>query len=326
MSMPPVARRLGAMMLLAAFVAAASWSCGHAAADPLAPVFDDAFWRQWGDGKAELSGYDLVQPRYGQKRDGVAVTIFVTETFSNSLRVKSDPGKHPKSDEFPVMKLNLVEDFPTGIYDYNLMTSTFVALDAVNGRSAGNATKISFSSQEWCGNVFAQALFDPTSIRHESHSYFDGEADHEETLPYSEGGLAEDALLLWARGLAAPVLKPGESRSVDVMKSLKTARLLHQPVTWQKAKLTRSAQSQKIKVPAGAFDVEVRTAEIEGGRTWTFYVELAEPRRVVKWEVSDGEEAQLLASDRLVYWQMNGKGFESSLAKLGLKPRGARMP
>ena len=27
----------------------------------------------------------------------------------------------------PVMKLNLVEDFQTGIYDYNLMTSTFVA-------------------------------------------------------------------------------------------------------------------------------------------------------------------------------------------------------
>ena len=79
-------------------------------------------------------GYDLVFPRYGQPRHGVAVTIFVTETFSNTLRVKADPGKHPSSDRFPVMKLNLVEDFQTGIYDYNLMTSTFVALAPVNER------------------------------------------------------------------------------------------------------------------------------------------------------------------------------------------------
>src|SRR4051812_26244976 len=81
--------------------------------------FGDEFWKHWGDGKGELAAYDLTIPRYGQSRKGVAVTVFVTETFSNSLRVKSDPGRHPKSDEFPVMKLNLVEDFATGIYDYN---------------------------------------------------------------------------------------------------------------------------------------------------------------------------------------------------------------
>src|SRR5215471_360645 len=77
------------------------------AAKVAAPVFEDAFWKHWGDGRAEMSGYDLVFPRYGQPRKGVAVAIFVTETFSNSLRVKSDPGRHPKADEYPVMKLNL---------------------------------------------------------------------------------------------------------------------------------------------------------------------------------------------------------------------------
>jgi len=101
-----------------------------------APAFDAAFWKQWGDGQAELSGYDLTFPRYGQLRRGVAVTIFVTETFSNTLRVKADPGKHPPSDEFPVMKLNLIEDYQTGVYDYNDMTSSFVALAPVNGRPA----------------------------------------------------------------------------------------------------------------------------------------------------------------------------------------------
>src|SRR6266851_2205386 len=90
------------------------------------PVFEEEFWKRWGDGKGEVSGYDLTFPRYGELREGAAVVVFVTETFSTWARVKSDPGKHPKSDEFPVLKLNLVQDFPTGIYDYNLMTSAFV--------------------------------------------------------------------------------------------------------------------------------------------------------------------------------------------------------
>src|SRR5260221_12341644 len=80
-------------------------------------VVDGEFWKTWGDGQAELAGYDLAYPRYGQLRNGVAVTIFVSETFSNQLRVKADEGKHPVSDQYPVMKLNLIQDFQTGIYD-----------------------------------------------------------------------------------------------------------------------------------------------------------------------------------------------------------------
>ena len=74
-----------------------------AAAAP-APAQD--FWAHWGDGKAELNGYALLQPRYGAVRAGTAVHVFVTEDFSDSLRVKADPGKHPASDVYPVMKLN----------------------------------------------------------------------------------------------------------------------------------------------------------------------------------------------------------------------------
>jgi len=99
------------------------------------------------------------------------VTIFVTETFSNALRVKADPGKHPAQDEVPVLKLNLVEDFPTGVYDYNLMSSSFVALTPVNERPAGAPLKVSFSSQEWCGHVWQQMLFDSRAVRLTAHSY-----------------------------------------------------------------------------------------------------------------------------------------------------------
>jgi hypothetical protein len=293
---------------------------------PGAPVFGDEFWKRWGDGKGELSGYDLTFPRYGELRKGVAITVFVTETFSNALRVKADPGKHPKSDEFPVMKLNLVQDFSTGIYDYNLMTSAFVALAAVNGRPAGSATKVSFSSQEWCGDVYGQLLFDAGSARLTTHSYFDGEADQSSMLPVPEQALSGDALLLWARGFAAPLLAPGERREVSLVKSLRAARLTHRPVEIQKAALARDPASARVSVPAGSFDADRLTAEIAGGPTWTIWVERADPHRLLQWETSDGEKASLLASDRLEYWKLHGEKDRGALARLGLQPRPPRTP
>src|SRR5258705_9993050 len=150
-----------------------------AAVSPAAslPSYDKAFWSTWGDGQAEVAGYDLTIPRYNQPRRGVAVTVFVTETFSNSARVKADPGKHPPADEYPVMKLNLVKDYQTGIYDYNEMISSFVALQPVNGRAAGSPTKISFSRQERGGQTYHQLLFDAKTIRAKRHTYFDAKAD-----------------------------------------------------------------------------------------------------------------------------------------------------
>ena len=190
---------------------------------PDSPKFDEAFWKTWADGQAELSSYDLQRSKYGAGRTGTAVAIFVTETFSNILRVKADPGKHQKQDEIPVMKLNLVEDFQTGVYDYNLMLSTFVNTQTAGGILGGSPIKVSFSSQEWCGHIYKQALFDGPGVRVTSHSYFDGEADQEKTVDPIEDGVAEDGLLLWARGMARPVLKPGESKTVDLFSALETA-------------------------------------------------------------------------------------------------------
>ncbi len=289
-----------------------------------APKFESAFWSVWGDGQAELAGYDLTQPHYGKPRRGVAVTIFVTEPFSNSARVKADPGKHPKSDEFPAMKLNLVKDYQTGIYDYNEMLSAFVALAPLNERPAGSLAKVSFSSQEWCGNFYAQTLFDPRAIRLTSHSYFDGEADQQRQLEYPPDGIAEDALFLWARGMARPSLTPGASIKVPLLMSLARSREAHRPLAWGSAVLSHASGTKKLTVPAGAFEVETFTADVEGASTRTFSVEKASPRRIVAWESSKGEKAVLLKSARMKYWQLNTPEGVESLKKLGLSPRPPR--
>lgn len=288
-----------------------------------APVFDQDFWAVWSDGNAELSSYDLAVPKYNAPRKGVAIAIFVTETFSNSARVKADPGKHPKEDEFPVMKLNLMRDFQTGVYDYHEMLSAFVALQPVNRHPAGSLVKASFGSQEWCGHVYSQLLFDAAGIRYTSHSYFDGEADQDLTLEYPGDGLSEDALWLWARGMARPTLAPGETLAVPFLMSLAVSRDRHLPVAWKPVALSRSASAKKIRVPAGEFEVEEYTAESSWGKR-IFRVETKAPRRVIEYEATGGEKASLLKTARMKYWELNQPGGESALKELGLTPRPER--
>src|SRR5262249_25628854 len=157
-------------------------------------------------------------------------------------RVKADPGEHPHSDEFPVMKLNLVQDFATGIYDYNLETSAFIALAPVNARPAGSPTKVSFSAQEWCGHVYSQALFDVAYARLTLHGYSDREPDPDSSLAVPADALAEDALALWARSFEAPLLAPGDSAERPLLTSLRESRLLHHRLRMTTARLRRAAE------------------------------------------------------------------------------------
>ena len=288
------------------------------------PKYDAEFWKTWSDGFAEMASYDLLRPKYNATREGTAVTIFVTETLSNTIRVKADPGRHPKTDEVSVMKLNLIEDFQTGIYDYNLMLSSFVNLETSAGLHAGSPLKVSFSSQEWCGHIFKQALFDVPGVRVTSHSYFDGEADQEKTLDGNADGTSEDTLMLWARGMARPSLKPGEVKNMDMVASLEGARHAQGPAYWTKAKLSRATEPETLTVPAGTFQVDRFTAAIEGGITKVFLVEKAAPHRIIQWESSTGAKAQMVKSDRLKYWQMNSPEGEKYLKNLGLGRRPAR--
>jgi hypothetical protein len=193
----------------------------------------------------------------------------------------------------------------------------------VNGRGAGYTTKIAFSSQEWCGNVFHQVLFDAAKVRSMRHSYFDGEADANVELAYPANGIAEDALPFWARGMAEPVLAPGESRSVDVLTSLQVVRDKHVNASWAKAELSRGKAPVSVNVPAGKFSAEIFTAKL-AHTTRTYYVEASNSRRILKWEASTGEKAELLATERMKYWEMNAPGGEEALKKLKLMARPKR--
>jgi hypothetical protein len=281
----------------------------------------DDFWSYWGDGKAELDGYALTEPRYGQLREGTAVTIFVTEDFSDAARVKADPGKHPASDVFPVMKLNLVRDFQTGIYDYNTMTSTFLRTEPAAHEPPFSLAKTSFSSAEWCGHVYMQWLSRGARLVGTSHSYFDGEGDATSELELPAGAVLEDALPILVRGLRGDYLPPGQSKTVPFLRSQLRTRLLHVPAKWGEATITRSTSSADVKTALGTLRAITYTVAEKDGDTLTFTVEEGWPHRLLAWKSTSGESARILGSARLEYWKLHNNGDEKYLKQLGLVPQ-----
>jgi len=281
------------------------------AADPAPPDF----WKHWGDGQAELNGYRLKQPRYGAVRTGTAVLIFVTEDFSDSLRVKADPGKHPASDVYPVMKLNTVRDFQTGIYHYDVMTSVFARVAA-----GWPVAKVSFSSQEWCGQVYHHLIPRNGRVSGVFHSYFDGEADGTDELALPADGVFDDVLPILLRGWQGTYLQAGQKKSVPYLPSLLSARLAHTRLKWGRAEIARAAAVESVTVPAGRFRVSSWTVAEEGGPTTTYQFEADPPYRLVRRASTSGEEAVLLGSTRLPYWKLNAPGGEKHLRAIGLDP------
>ena len=269
------------------------------------------FWEHWGDGQAEISGYALTQPRYGAPRGGEAVLIFVTEDFTRSTRVKSDGGH---GDEYPVLKLNDVRTFQTGIYDYRTMTSAFVALDG--SHPVGVPTKVAFSMQEWCGLAHDQIRVDGQTFERTLHSYFDGEADRTDRGKIPDHAVFEDTLPIFVRGLAGSLVSPTGSLSVDLMPSRFRDRVEHRNPSWRPATIRRG-EVHTLEVPAGVFEVEDWILDA-GDRSTTWSVEVEPPRRIVAWSTSDGERAVMTGSLRTPYWQLSGLMDESRRRALGL--------
>ena len=149
------------------------------------------FRKYWYSGKAEVNSFNLKQSRYGEERTGKAMMIFVTEDFSISKQVKLDNGEAAGTDKASVLKLNMTKNFITGIYPYSMMLSVFTP---INEAQVPHTMKAAMSSQEWCGQAYAQVNLRHRSYEISSHSYFEKEGDENHNLTVT---LLEDEL--WNR-------------------------------------------------------------------------------------------------------------------------------
>ena len=110
------------------------------------------FHSYWYNHGAEISRFELEQSRYGEVHSGHAVLIFVTEPFLPDIQVKADY-EASRGMSIPILKLNLIKRFNTGIYDYSMMKSVFTPIPSEQHQFS-KTLKVSTTRQDWCGNVY----------------------------------------------------------------------------------------------------------------------------------------------------------------------------
>lgn len=141
-------------------------------------VNDAAFKDYWYQGKAELNTYEILQNRYKDLHPGEVIAIFVTEDFLTDKQVKNDQYKNPNS--VGILKMNLMNRFTTGLYDYSIMTSTFTPVDLAENP---HSLKVTTSAQDWCGQAWMQLNKSKQGYNMQLHSYFENEADKKGKAP-----------------------------------------------------------------------------------------------------------------------------------------------
>lgn len=253
------------------------------------------FSAYWYKGEGEISSYLLEQSRYGEIRQGEAVMVFVTEDFSKSKHVKLDDPEDAGSDRVPILKLNLLRRFVTGIYDYSMMLSAFTPVDIEN---FPHTLKTTTTSQDWCGHTFTQLDLEDTDFSIQSFSYFEKEGDEKRKI---DAALLEDEI--WNRLRISPESIPtGET---DVIPSTFYSRLLHQELKPKKARI-RFEDRENSK----ALVLEYLHLD----RTLSINFESEFPHRILEWTERDGGQISsrgvLKETIKTAYWQKNATQFE----------------
>ena len=261
------------------------------------------FNQYWYSGNAELNSYALKQSRYGEMRDGEVVLVFVTEPFSESKQVKLDYPKMAGKDKVPVMKLNQVRKFSTGIYDYSIMTSTFTPVDT---KAFPHTLKSTTSVQEWCGHTYTQLNLQDGNYQLQQYSYFESEGDETKKL---SAALLEDELMTRIR-ISDGRLPEGQ---VTLIPSTLHSRLGHKALQPSQAVISKSEEGGLVSYTISYQDIE---------RKLTIEVEKDFPYKIRGWSEDTGDglvtTATLKKSITEPYWSQHDEADKPKRAQLGL--------
>lgn len=245
-------------------------------------------------GEAEVSTYTLEKARYNNIHPGESVLIFVTEPFLKEKQVKAD--NPSENNSASVLKMNKVERFSTGIYDYSIFTSVFTPISDFDPRYP---LKITMSSQDWCGQSFMQ-VNNNDGFDYLLRSYFESEGDTTAHLDYC---YTEDNLFNLAR-IDTALLPLGE---FDIIPSMQHLRLAHAELKSYTATASLANLEDQVVY---SFDIP------ELKRTVRIFLNPEAHFQIVRWEVTyptvfDGKLRtsvySLKESKKLPYWKLNQK-------------------
>ena len=142
---------------------------------------ENDFHSYWYNHGAEITRFELEQSRYGEIHPGHAILVFVTEPFLPDIHVKSDY-ESSRNKSIPVLKLNFIKRFNTGVYDYSMMKSVFTPIPTEK-QQFSKTLKVSTTRQDWCGHVYLQYNLEEDHYEVKQYSYFEKEGDKTITIP-----------------------------------------------------------------------------------------------------------------------------------------------
>ena len=269
-------------------------------------VTDSLFNAYWYADKAEIRTYNLTQSRYGELHQGLVTVIFVTEPISKKKGIKPDNYRNT-GDHIPVLKMNLLKKFGTGIYPYSMMLSTFTPLDESEGM-----IKASASGQEWCGHIFSQMNKRKKQYDVVSYSYFEEEGDTQFTLPTI---FTEDEI--WSRiRLDYKSLPIGD---IKIIPGLYYTRLEQHKLEAEKAKATLETNKEE-----SYYTLTYPSRE----RTLAITFNTAFPHEIIEWEETYADKrapdkrltttAILNKTINIDYWNYNAEKHKSIRKELGV--------
>lgn len=258
------------------------------------------FRKYWFSGKAEISSYDLQQAQYGKLNQGEAVMVFVSEDFRLDKQVKLESDS--KQNATPVLKLNFIKKFITGIYDYSMYTSVFTPIQT---NTFPATLKVTNTNQEWCGQSFMQLNYHQNGYQVLGKSYFEEEVSEECHIDYA---MLEDEL--WTKIILLP-LEQLPKGNVLLVPSMTSLRLRHKKV---------QAEMAKIKLEPYKGDSTFKGKELmdyqikfpESQRDLRIIFEKGFPHQIVGWEDTYEvrkkkltSRAVLKATIQNAYWEKN---------------------
>ncbi|MDX6766025.1 MAG: hypothetical protein SFU85_04465 [Candidatus Methylacidiphilales bacterium] len=272
------------MPFLLAFLVASMVACLPLQAAP-APDFLNA--PLWDGGKAELTLYQAREIRYGTARDCEVRLITVKEPWNDRLGVKADG-----NGDREVIKLNQIVSVPTGTYRYEQMHSLFL------DRKTGRALKFSYSHHDACGNTFKMGRFLDNILTFTWHTYWDGEGDGVQNLPWSETTHLYEELPLRVRMWAS-------EGKVDPSQ----ITLLNPQMNSRLGKPATATARVQVSAAGGEFHY---TVTHDNGKD-LLVVDNAFPHTLRSWTRADGATWTLRKTLMLDYWNKNQSGDEKWL-------------
>ncbi len=273
----------------------------HRDTTPDLPAVSGNYWFQ---GKAEIARYKVEQERYGEMRAAQQVMVFVTEDFSAAKQVKLDDPAAAGTDRVPVLKVNLLRRFTTGIYDYSIMLSVFTPFGQQQPKPS---LKVTTSVQDWCGHVFSQFNRTDSSFMTQTFSYFESEGDRKEEV---KADVLEDEIWTLLR------LNPAvfTDRRATVLPSSLFLRLRHKKLAAENARFTLLNEGN-----ASTLHLEFEKTD----RQLDIHFETAFPHRILGWH--ETVDAKLVSRGMLEnismheYWTEHENQHEPLRKQIGLE-------